>query len=151
MDFRDAPAEVAFRDEVRSFLDANFPPDFATDANVEWGLFNGARRQIPGHADFIKEWTAKLNVHGWGAPHWPKEYGGGSLSVKQHFILNEEFAEAGGTESFLMLWDESFQVWDLFGVTGTPAAVLLSGDGEVIEAWSGRFPLDDVVTAAQGA
>lgn len=63
----------------------------------------------------------------------------------------EEFAEAGGIESFLMLWDESFEVWDLFGVTGTPAAVLLSGDGEVIEAWSGRFPLDDVVTAAQGA
>ena len=92
MDFRDAPAEVAFRDEVRSFLDTNFPVDFATDANVEWGLFNGARRQVPGYADFIKEWTAKLNVLGWGAPHWPKEYGGGSLSVKQQFILNEEFS-----------------------------------------------------------
>jgi thiol-disulfide isomerase/thioredoxin len=63
----------------------------------------------------------------------------------------EEFADVGGTDSFLMLWDESFQVWDMFGVTGTPAAVLLSGDGRVLESWSGRFPLDDVVTAAQNA
>ncbi|HEY8838630.1 MAG TPA: acyl-CoA dehydrogenase family protein, partial [Dehalococcoidia bacterium] len=30
---------------------------------------------------------------GWRPP-WPKEYGGGGLSVKQQFILNEEMAEA---------------------------------------------------------
>jgi alkylation response protein AidB-like acyl-CoA dehydrogenase len=43
-------------------------------------------------AAFMKDWTAKLNERGWGAPAWPKEYGGGGLSVKQQFILSEEFA-----------------------------------------------------------
>jgi hypothetical protein len=61
----------------------------------------------------------------------------------------EEFADAGGIESFLMLWDESFEVWNAFGVTGTPAAVLLAGDGQVLDAWQGRLPLDDVIAAAQ--
>jgi alkylation response protein AidB-like acyl-CoA dehydrogenase len=92
MEFRDAPAETAFRDDVRSFLDSELPAGFASEGTVEWGLFNGARRQVDGYAEFWREWTKKLNSRGWGAPHWPKEYGGGGLSVKQQFILNEEFA-----------------------------------------------------------
>jgi alkylation response protein AidB-like acyl-CoA dehydrogenase len=42
--------------------------------------------------DFMKTWTGKLNQHGWGAPAWPREHGGGGLSVKEQFILSEEFA-----------------------------------------------------------
>jgi alkylation response protein AidB-like acyl-CoA dehydrogenase len=92
MEFRDAPAEVAFRSEVRAFLDAEFPEGTADGASIEWGLFNGAGRRSENFVDFWRDWTKKLNSRGWGAPHWPKEYGGGSLSVKQQFILNEEFA-----------------------------------------------------------
>ncbi|HEY5477018.1 MAG TPA: acyl-CoA dehydrogenase family protein [Tepidiformaceae bacterium] len=91
MEFRDSPAESIFRDTVRAFLRAEFPSEF-TARPVEWGLFNGAGRTSPEFAAFVKAWTPKLNARGWGAPAWPKEHGGGGLSVKEQFILSEEFA-----------------------------------------------------------
>ena len=91
MEFRDSPHEAEFRTMVRSFLDAEYPSGFA-ERPTEWGLFNGAGRAQPGFAEFMRGWTAKLNEHGWGAPAWPKEHGGGGLSVKEQFILSEEFA-----------------------------------------------------------
>ncbi|GAB4331479.1 MAG: acyl-CoA dehydrogenase [Dehalococcoidia bacterium] len=95
MEFRDSPQEQAFRREVRSFLDAEYPKDVEEQrrALAEWGLFNGAGRQGgPEFGEFWKSWQKKLNERGWGVPHWPKEYGGGGLSVKEQFILSEEFA-----------------------------------------------------------
>jgi len=91
MEFRDNERETAFRAEVSSFLDTEFPPEYS-NRPTEWGLFNGAGRAVPGFMEFMRGWTAKLNQHGWGAPAWPKEHGGGGLSVKEQFILSEEFA-----------------------------------------------------------
>jgi alkylation response protein AidB-like acyl-CoA dehydrogenase len=91
MEFRDNEKEAAFRGTVSGFLDAEFPKDFE-GRSTEWGLFNGAGRVGPDFMGFMKGWTAKLNEHGWGAPAWPKEHGGGGLSVKEQFILSEEFA-----------------------------------------------------------
>ncbi|MFN0093680.1 MAG: acyl-CoA dehydrogenase family protein, partial [Dehalococcoidia bacterium] len=91
MEFRDSPEEAAFRTRVRSFLDAEFPREFG-NRPTEWGLFNGAGRADGAFRDFFREWTKKLNQEGWGAPHWPKEYGGGGLSIREQFILSEEFA-----------------------------------------------------------
>ncbi|MEX0784069.1 MAG: acyl-CoA dehydrogenase family protein [Dehalococcoidia bacterium] len=91
MNFRDDPTETEFRAEVRSFLDENYPREFG-ERPTEWGLFNGAGYANVAFRDFIKAWTGKLNDRGWGAPAWPKEYGGGGLNVKQQFILSEEFA-----------------------------------------------------------
>ena len=91
MEFRDNPRESAFRTEVRGFLESEFPKEFESRP-TEWGLFNGAGRAQPDFVSFMKGWTAKLNEHGWGAPAWPKEHGGGGLSVKEQFILSEEFA-----------------------------------------------------------
>jgi alkylation response protein AidB-like acyl-CoA dehydrogenase len=91
MEFRDSEREAAFRAEVSSFLDAEFPPEYS-NRPTEWGLFNGAGRAFPGFMEFMRGWTAKLNQRGWGAPAWPKEHGGGGLSVKEQFILSEEFA-----------------------------------------------------------
>jgi alkylation response protein AidB-like acyl-CoA dehydrogenase len=91
MNFRDSPTEAAFRAEVRAFLDAHFPAEFAARP-VEWGLFNGAGVATPEFRAFLREWTARLNARGWAAPHWPKEYGGAGLSVTEQFVLSEEFA-----------------------------------------------------------
>ena len=91
MEFRDSPDESAFRTRVRSFLADEFPPEFA-NRRTEWGLFNGAGRVDADFRDFYRTWTTKLNTHGWGAPHWPKEYGGGGLGIREQFILSEEFA-----------------------------------------------------------
>ncbi|MCK9519022.1 MAG: acyl-CoA dehydrogenase family protein [Dehalococcoidia bacterium] len=92
MEFRDTAEEAAFRAKVRGFLDAEFPPEVA-ERPVEWGLFNASGTIVnPNIREFLRGWTKKLNEHGWGAPAWPKEYGGGGLSVKEQFILAEEFA-----------------------------------------------------------
>lgn len=63
----------------------------------------------------------------------------------------EEFAATGGIESFPMLWDESFEAWTLFGVSGTPAAMLIAGDGTPIKGWLGPFPEDEVLALAAQA
>lgn len=39
-----------------------------------------------------------------------------------------------------LLWDETFDSWDHFGVTSQPAAALLDpATGEVIERWQGEL------------
>ncbi|MBI5948817.1 MAG: acyl-CoA dehydrogenase family protein [Chloroflexi bacterium] len=91
MEFRDNPSEASFRRVVSSFLDAEFPKEMG-ERPTEWGLFNGAGRATAGFVDFMRSWNKKLNARGWGAPAWPKEHGGGGLSVKEQFILSEEFA-----------------------------------------------------------
>jgi len=91
MEFRDSPNEIAFRKTVSDFLDNEYPAEMA-ERPTEWGLFNGAGRAQPGFREWMRDWTAKLNERGWGAPAWPKEHGGGGLSVKEQFILSEEFA-----------------------------------------------------------
>ena len=91
MNFRDNETETAFRHGVRSFLDENFPQELS-ERPTEWGLFNGAGWASQAFRDFMKTWTPKLNERGWGAPAWPREYGGGGLNVKEQFILSEEFA-----------------------------------------------------------
>ncbi len=91
MEFRDSERETEFRAVVREFLDSEYPNEFA-ERPTEWGLFNGAGGRQPAFWEFMRGWTKKLNERGWGAPAWPKEHGGGGLSVKEQFILSEEFA-----------------------------------------------------------
>ncbi len=91
MDFHDNEQEAAFRKVVSAFLDSEFPQELANRPE-EWGLFNGAGRLGHTFRDFMKAWNEKLNARGWAAPAWPREYGGAGLSVKEQFILSEEFA-----------------------------------------------------------
>ncbi len=91
MDFRDNPQEAAFRRVVSDFLDAEFPKELGNRPE-EWGLFNAGGRMNAEYRDWMRGWNQKLNARGWAAPAWPKEYGGGGLSVKEQFILSEEFA-----------------------------------------------------------
>ena len=52
--------------------------------------------------------------------------------------------------TFELLWDESFDTWNAFGVASQPAAVLLSPDGKQLGKWSGMFPIDKVLALAAG-
>jgi alkylation response protein AidB-like acyl-CoA dehydrogenase len=90
VEFQDSAEEAAFRTEVRSFIEANAPK---RDVNP------GADRRSsdPEVRGGFERWRDALVAKGWIAPHWPKEYGGAGLSVKEQFILNEELAEAGTT------------------------------------------------------
>lgn len=69
--------DTAFREEVRDFLAAEFPQDLAR--KLQAGGTPTKREQV--------DWQRKLHARGWAIPHWPAEWGGGTLGVRQRFIL----------------------------------------------------------------
>lgn len=79
---------VAFRQEARAWLAANFPPSLA---GVDVVAIN-AVGPIDGDA---LVWKQRMGAKGWGAPTWPSEYGGGGLNAAQAQILHEEMAAIG--------------------------------------------------------
>lgn len=60
----------------------------------------------------------------------------------------EDFTQEYGTQSFSMLWDESYETWDALGITSQPSAVLIAADGTPITSWFGAFPQDEVLKLA---
>ena len=89
MEFDDTPEEAAWRREVRSFLKAELPSGLG-GIGEEGSLF--------GRGPLLQEWRRRVAARGWVAPAWPVEYGGAGLGVKEQFVLNEEFAEAGAPQ-----------------------------------------------------
>ena len=87
MDFRDSSTEAVWRQEVRSFLESEMPSELRREIDGEGALF--------GRGKAMAEWRSRVAKKGWIAPHWPKRYGGAEMGVKDQFIMNEEFAEAG--------------------------------------------------------
>src|SRR5215213_8189772 len=89
MEFRDSPEETAFRQEIRSFIEQNLPQQRRHDEVMaeEYGPPADTER-----AKFIEDWKQAIAGRGWIAPHWPKEYGGGGMSVGEKFMFNEERA-----------------------------------------------------------
>lgn len=84
MDLEFTPEEIAFRDEVRAFLDARLPRRLA-DKVGEGKLLT---------RDDMIEWHAILNAQGWLATHWPEEYGGTGWTAAQKYIFDNECALA---------------------------------------------------------
>jgi alkylation response protein AidB-like acyl-CoA dehydrogenase len=85
MDLNFTPAELAFRDEVRSFMREQLPEDIAH--RVKHGL---ALR-----ADDYTRWQKILYRRGWGAPGWPEQFGGPGWGPVEMHIFDEEAAAAG--------------------------------------------------------
>lgn len=84
MDFTPDIADEAFRQEMRSYLQANLPADIARHG----------KRDSHSSRDDIARVMKILNAKGWSAPHWPKENGGTDWSPKQKFIYLEELRRA---------------------------------------------------------
>jgi alkylation response protein AidB-like acyl-CoA dehydrogenase len=84
MDLSYSPEDLAFRDEVRAFLDEKLPKDLAE------------KIRLGGHPDKAEQekWHAILNERGWLAPNWPKEFGGAEWNAVQRHIFEEECAFA---------------------------------------------------------
>jgi alkylation response protein AidB-like acyl-CoA dehydrogenase len=85
MDLNFTAEELAFRDEVRAFLAAKLPED------ISHRIRSG--REIK--AEDITRWQKILHERGWGAPMWPKQFGGAEWSPVQLHIFDEESAAAG--------------------------------------------------------
>ncbi len=85
MDLNYSAEDLAFRDEVRAFLDANLPPE------LRHKVLNHVRLS---RNDYVR-WHKIVAKQGWAAPAWPVEYGGPGWNAVQRHIWEEECARAG--------------------------------------------------------
>ncbi len=95
MDFRDSPAEAAFRAQARAFLDARAPahwPDYTLEQVDDAELLAVSRA-----------WQRTLHQHGWAALLWPSEYGGRGLGPVEQIVWNQELGRAGLGESIFVV------------------------------------------------
>jgi alkylation response protein AidB-like acyl-CoA dehydrogenase len=80
-----------FREETKRWLDANAPASMRTPPKhpdeVCWGGKKGT------YPDDVRRWLAIMAEHGWTAPTWPREYGGGGLSKEEARVLAQEMAK----------------------------------------------------------
>jgi alkylation response protein AidB-like acyl-CoA dehydrogenase len=80
VDLTPTPQEQAFRDELRSWLEANHPgPEPEGD--------------VAGF-EFRRAWQRRLHEDDWAGVSWPKEYGGRGATLVEQAIYNEELARA---------------------------------------------------------
>jgi hypothetical protein len=86
MDLNYSPEELAFRDEVRSWLQSHLPRDLKDKV---------ARYSHLSKEDLLR-WHKILAKQGWVAPAWPKEWGGTGWSLVQRYLFEEELGYAGG-------------------------------------------------------
>jgi alkylation response protein AidB-like acyl-CoA dehydrogenase len=84
MDF--SPEELAFREEVRTFLAENLPEHIREGSRNTPSVFV--------EPDIGDEWQRILHEKGWLAYHWPKEAGGTGWDPVQRYIFEKECALA---------------------------------------------------------
>jgi alkylation response protein AidB-like acyl-CoA dehydrogenase len=82
VDLTFSDTQLAFRDELRAWLDANPPREApeGDDARYAWA----------------RDWQRRLHEGGWAGVHWPKEYGGRGASLMETAIFFEELGRACG-------------------------------------------------------
>ena len=84
MDLSFSENNIAFRDEVRSYLADNLPTAM-TEAVRKGGELT---------KEMMEDWHAILQRKGWLATIWPKEYGGPGWTPVQRHIFEEECCRA---------------------------------------------------------
>lgn len=84
MDIQLTPEDLAFRDDVRAFLQEKLTPEIT-------------KAVVGGHIDkaLVVQWQKTLYEKGWIAPNWPQKYGGTGWNITQKFIFENECAAAG--------------------------------------------------------
>ena len=86
MDLELSADDLAFRDEVRVFLDANLPLELRAVGARTTSVFCDPKHTLV--------WQRILAARGWAAPSWPVEHGGPGWSVVQRSIFAAECARA---------------------------------------------------------
>ncbi|MFT4706932.1 MAG: alkylation response protein AidB-like acyl-CoA dehydrogenase [Ascidiaceihabitans sp.] len=84
MDLSYSDDDLAFRDEVRAFLDEKLTKELSDKIRLGGDLTK---------AD-MEGWHATLNAQGWLAPNWPKKFGGAEWGAVQRHIFDDECARA---------------------------------------------------------
>ena len=84
VDFTLTPDQQAFRERVRTWLEANIPR--------EWKALGATEVPRAEAYEFLRRWQRKLFDAGFIGLTWPKEYGGQGLTFMEEMILHEEMA-----------------------------------------------------------
>ncbi len=87
MKFEFSAEEERFRQDVRTFLASALTDDLVEASRQNSGMFVDRAT--------ARKWQEKLHGQGWGAVHWPREYGGTGWSQAQLYIWRDECARAG--------------------------------------------------------
>ena len=82
MDLNLTVEEKPFRDELRPWLEANVPQDWA-----EW-----REKTLEETFPYLRAWQSKLDRSRWAAVSWPREYGGRGATLMQQAIFWEEMS-----------------------------------------------------------
>ena len=85
MDLAFTPEELAFRDEIRSWVNQNLPADISTKVLQAQRLTR----------DDMQRWAKILGKQGWLGYGWPKQFGGPGWTAVQKHLFEEECAMAG--------------------------------------------------------
>jgi len=80
----------AFRAEVRDWLEANFPQSLRKNREAAEAAMGPDKPKGD-----MAAWKQAMGAKGWGAPTWPKEYGGGGLTAQQNRVLQQEMDRIG--------------------------------------------------------
>ncbi|HXW34287.1 MAG TPA: acyl-CoA dehydrogenase family protein [Acidimicrobiales bacterium] len=90
MDFEFSSEQLAFVEEVESFLDAHDDPE----------VFDVTRENMAQIVDTPKRRALmrELGEQGWLGITWPKEYGGSEGSGVYEYLINESLARRGGPQ-----------------------------------------------------
>ena len=87
MDLALTAPELAFRDEVRAFLEEALTPQMRAAGRLVTSVFCEPQYSLP--------WQRRLHAKGWVAPSWPAQYGGAGWNEMQRYIFASECATAG--------------------------------------------------------
>jgi alkylation response protein AidB-like acyl-CoA dehydrogenase len=87
MDLGLSPAQLAFREEVRGFLDTALTPAMRRGAALTSGVF--------AEPDVYRPWQAALEAKGWLTYFWPRHADGPGWGAIERWIFETESARAG--------------------------------------------------------
>ncbi|MBL6952642.1 MAG: acyl-CoA dehydrogenase family protein [Alphaproteobacteria bacterium] len=87
-------ADLAFRDEVRAFLDEKLTEDMREASRLNSGVF--------AEFEISQRWYKVLYEKGWIAPSWPVEFGGTGWTPMQRYIYDTEAAQVGTPSLYIM-------------------------------------------------
>ena len=80
MDLTFTESQLAFRDDLHTWLEANPPGDSPADEDSAY--------------TWRRDWQRRLHEGGWAGVHWPTEYGGRGASLTETAIFFEELGKA---------------------------------------------------------
>jgi alkylation response protein AidB-like acyl-CoA dehydrogenase len=86
VDFSLTPAQEAFRERVRSWLEQSIPRDWVRRAT------GSSEVPRPEAYQLLREWQRRLYDAGFIGLTWPKKYGGQGLTFVEEMILHQEMA-----------------------------------------------------------